>query len=376
MDIGIEVDLICIIILGIILFTQMRKVDDQRLNVLFRTVIVLAIITTSFDLIWTLISTNVIWAPIATRKIINIFYFLFLTLSCYYWFLYVMAFQKSKIFKNKLLYSCTLIPLIIVCLLSILSYNNNIIFYINNNGLYQRGNYYFLQPALTYIYVFYPTITSLLKAFKDENYANKSKYLSMSIFGIVPIIASLFQIHFQDVPLILIGGTIAVLQVFINNQEEQISIDSLTGLNNRHQLMNYLHTKMKNHKKNLYLVVIDIDYFKSINDLYGHIEGDHALTVIADAIRKISNKYKAFSARYGGDEFILVIDEEEEFKIKTLEKELNDLLQEEKQKLKLDYTLSASVGYCKYNNSITNISKFIVKADKNMYNSKQAKRIE
>jgi diguanylate cyclase (GGDEF)-like protein len=56
------------------------------------------------------------------------------------------------------------------------------------------------------------------------------------------------------------------------------------------------------------LFMMDIDNFKSINDAYGHIEGDGALKAFSDAMKDVAIRYSAFIARYGGDEFCMVMD--------------------------------------------------------------------
>src|SRR5690606_15776382 len=54
-------------------------------------------------------------------------------------------------------------------------------------------------------------------------------------------------------------------------------------------------------------VLIDIDYFKIYNDLYGHQAGDDCLKKVADSIARCAKRPFDFSARYGGEEFVLVL---------------------------------------------------------------------
>ena len=55
--------------------------------------------------------------------------------------------------------------------------------------------------------------------------------------------------------------------------------------------------------------MIDVDKFKTINDTYGYIEGDFALKVVAESLKKTAAQYGAFAARYGGDEFCIILPE-------------------------------------------------------------------
>ncbi len=69
----------------------------------------------------------------------------------------------------------------------------------------------------------------------------------------------------------------------------------------------YLYEQMDKHAKDgmLWLMLLDIDAFKSINDTYGHIEGDTALKKTAHVLQAVCNQHNCFLARYGGDEFVL-----------------------------------------------------------------------
>jgi diguanylate cyclase (GGDEF)-like protein len=88
--------------------------------------------------------------------------------------------------------------------------------------------------------------------------------------------------------------------------------DSLTKLANRRTLQNHLEQEWKRAarmKTPLSLLVIDIDYFKEYNDHYGHVEGDNCLCTIANEIAAAANRPADLAARFGGEEFILLLPE-------------------------------------------------------------------
>ncbi len=58
--------------------------------------------------------------------------------------------------------------------------------------------------------------------------------------------------------------------------------------------------------EDVYLLMMDADGFKQINDRYGHVEGDHALQVVATALKDVCSASGGFIARYGGDEFVVL----------------------------------------------------------------------
>lgn len=92
--------------------------------------------------------------------------------------------------------------------------------------------------------------------------------------------------------------------------ENQLLLDVLTGLHNRRSYEKYILIKWNESIQNqtsLSVAMIDIDYFKKINDTYGHQEGDRVLKIIASTIQKALPKDNNFVARYGGEEFIIIL---------------------------------------------------------------------
>jgi len=87
----------------------------------------------------------------------------------------------------------------------------------------------------------------------------------------------------------------------------KIKIDNLTGLNNRYSFFEYIKKLSHyNSKEPCTLVLVDIYNFKSINNVYGYLEGDSALCALAQIVQKSVRKTD-FAARYSGDEFVMVI---------------------------------------------------------------------
>ena len=87
--------------------------------------------------------------------------------------------------------------------------------------------------------------------------------------------------------------------------------DALTGLHNRRYMESHLSTlaeQAASRGKPLALMMLDIDFFKSINDNYGHDAGDDVLREFAVRIRK-SIRGIDLACRYGGEEFVIVMPE-------------------------------------------------------------------
>ncbi|RLC04092.1 MAG: hypothetical protein DRH90_09565 [Deltaproteobacteria bacterium] len=87
-------------------------------------------------------------------------------------------------------------------------------------------------------------------------------------------------------------------------------IDGLTNVSNRRHFDELLHQewgRLKRENGELALLLCDIDYFKDYNDTYGHLEGDQCLKDIAQTINSTLQRPSDMAARYGGDEFVIIL---------------------------------------------------------------------
>ncbi|MBE9538187.1 MAG: diguanylate cyclase, partial [Proteobacteria bacterium] len=88
------------------------------------------------------------------------------------------------------------------------------------------------------------------------------------------------------------------------------NIDELTGLGNRRLVNTALQEEINRARRSgapLSIIMLDVDYFKSYNDTYGHPAGDSVLQVLADVMQRATSRAGEVVARYGGEEFILVL---------------------------------------------------------------------
>lgn len=87
--------------------------------------------------------------------------------------------------------------------------------------------------------------------------------------------------------------------------------DPLTGIHNRLHFDEFLKgefLRTRRHRHTLSVILLDIDYFKKVNDTYGHPVGDKVLTVVAKVVQHQLRGYDVF-ARYGGEEFVIALPE-------------------------------------------------------------------
>lgn len=144
--------------------------------------------------------------------------------------------------------------------------------------------------------------------------------------------------------------------------------DSLTRLYNRH----FVETSLSYPLQNCGVVLLDIDYFKSINDNYGHDKGDHVLRGVSDILKLIGGR-KTYAIRWGGEEFLLLFkDIERSELIRKLEiikgyvKKI-DILDERE----ITVSIGASIESIANKNELY---KAIAESDKSLYKAKNSGR--
>jgi len=107
--------------------------------------------------------------------------------------------------------------------------------------------------------------------------------------------------------------------------------DSLTGLMNRRYFDEALITKLNKLKHSglaLSLIMLDVDYFKKFNDSYGHLAGDDCLRQIGVTLKTIAGQIPNIVSRYGGEEFVVILEETEDNMAKTLAEKIRKSVEE------------------------------------------------
>lgn len=167
-----------------------------------------------------------------------------------------------------------------------------------------------------------------------------------------------------------------LMQQMFQRLNQKSIVDELTGLYNRFGLwenINHMIDTATTHKLSVAILFFDLDGLKSVNDIYGHEEGDQYIKSMAYILTKCFGKDDIL-VRYGGDEYIactLVCKEIDiHKKIERIQKEI-----EHYNTLGLTQRLSTSIGYsyCNHIASI-DISQMIEQADNAMYINKKAKK--
>jgi len=165
---------------------------------------------------------------------------------------------------------------------------------------------------------------------------------------------------------------------YVQKIQELSITDDVTGLYNSrhlHTILNRELARAKRHKLKFSLVFIDIDFFKRVNDNYGHLVGSKVLKEMADVIRK-SLRRSDIAIRYGGDEFVLVLPETTKMGclnfVKRLRRSVNSFVFLREKGLNIH--IAASYGISSYPVDSTNGLQLLRQSDQAMYRVKMSGR--
>ena len=179
------------------------------------------------------------------------------------------------------------------------------------------------------------------------------------------------QNHMSD-EVIKANRVISQLTEQVKTLEETSKLDALTKVFNRRALSSYISTvcSKKEIKYELHLLMMDIDDFKAINDKYGHIAGDKILIFIANMLKKtLRDGDKIF--RYGGEEFIIILNRIEKEKCLQIASRLLELVNGNKLIYKgetINVTMSIGTTMLAKNDTPDSL---IARADKALYQAKE-----
>jgi len=159
--------------------------------------------------------------------------------------------------------------------------------------------------------------------------------------------------------------------------EDSAITDYLTGLPNARSLFLRLDAELarcRRENSNLTVLVCDLNGFKAINDRYGHLEGNHVLRDVGDALRVNCREYD-YVARMGGDEFVVILPGSDQDMVAERMQELRELAWQAGSTAEVRGQVSMSIGAAIYPRDGSDADQLLAEADRRMYKAKQAQKM-
>ena len=232
------------------------------------------------------------------------------SICSYKWFCYYERLTNPKKSFSLVHNILVLVPLVVFVGLISTTFITNWLFYIDDNNFYEKGTLYWLNILTSCFYLVLAIFCALFSLLKKVSTAQKKRYLIIGCFSLIPLVAIVYKLFdHTNLTISQLCIVLGLTCVYVNVQQQKITRDALTKLNNRISLEKYLDdviSKYSEEREPINLIFIDIVNFKKINSLYGHVEGDVVICDVADTLKKLCSTRKCFLARYNGDIFAIV----------------------------------------------------------------------
>lgn len=367
------------IILLVIMYISNRKTYSMRSSydtALFNGLLFTTILVLIFDAgMWYLDGKTFAHAR-TLNIIVTTLYFILNPAPCIAWLCYgdyKLNSDQAGLLKRLPLYS---IPGTVNAILVLISLKTTFMFSIDAQNIYQREPGVWITLAIAFFYLVLSSVLVLLKAKESFRDIPKEIYIYFFMFPLLPIIGAILQMLFYGLSLIWMSVVISIFLIFINIQSKSLYLDSLTGVYNRKYMKYHWRNlqRLATDSKTGFLLIIDVDDFKQINDNYGHIAGDLTLQKLAKLLADVCrNDHTIF--RYGGDEFIITGVNNAKEPLSSLTAKIQEAVTKYNQESELPYSLSISIGTSIFDSSsVLSFDDLIRDADIIMYHEKQSKK--
>lgn len=375
----VEISALGIILLSIILIMQRQtkavSAAQRRFNLLIYVLMVMLVVDACC---WLIDGQQFRFALELNYMFETIYYALHIFLP-FAWVLYVEGTLSTDLQAARKRTNIASIPLILLMIALVFNLKYPFVFQIDAQNVYHRAVGFYFYGFLTYAYLIYGSIRSLIKAKSAPWVDDRRRYYTMAFFAVLPSLGGFIQLFFYGVSLNWILASVSALLVYIDAQNRQISTDPLTNLNNRRELTKFLmrETQDRDQLKNsgVSLIMMDVDGFKQINDTYGHFYGDGVLANVSDILKLSCKNTNAFLSRYGGDEFCIVLPASADVNAEEIIARVEQSVTEWNAMHPDMNPIAFSIGYAEWDSHMDkSYETLLARADARMYEVKNAKK--
>lgn len=365
----VESLLLCLTILIILFIANLRywrPIIINRLSLMY----IFVAITIILYIGWSFVDGNVslVWL----NKLLTVASSITMTLACFFYYYHVLRRVGLEFNNAKFWYISSFFAIIGSAALFVISIWTGTAFYIDASGHYQKGVLYFGDLIASYAYIACGVIFALVKAYRSELLSDRHRFLTLGLCTVPGVFFGVLDVALpypNVLPTLFFGTIISMLILFASSSAGRMTRDSLTGLLNRFAFDSSLNrASKKKGSGSLWLFVVDINRFKAINDSFGHSVGDVVLVKLAGTLENVCEQYKATAGRWGGDEFVVFCefnDDETAYRLvdNLKEKVLTECNDDER------FVVSISVGAAKLR-EFENLKHLFDEADHMLYEDK------
>lgn len=286
----------------------------------------------------------------------------------YAWSVYIdyKLFEDIRRLKKYYIYGA--IPAVVVCLMCVGNLFTEVFFWVTPDNVYYRASWVWITYVVTYCYLSYGAVL----VFRYRNQTNKYLFMPVMLFLTPIFLCSIIQFCNYGLALIWVSTAFGLTSLYINLQNERVFLDTLTNLYNRSYLLHYMDYLTRKMQKGSHVlgIMLDVNDFKHINDTYGHQIGDQVLQTVGKVLQATVGE-KGAVVRYGGDEFVVLLENAREPDGLTFRQQVNQKLETYNASGAAPCRISLSMGAAEFDNTM-GMDLFFHVMDLKMYEDKRA----
>lgn len=369
-----EICLICIVIVWLCNYWSMQRSSNSASERWLHIMLVGFLVSFISNFLFTLVNrilpsaSYTSWASWTLKTLCHAA----MCFGAFAWCGYVDTECRGQLFKTRRQMLLPLLPLTALLALAISNLWTHDLFEIGKRG-YVRHGLFHLEMGVLVAFTSVFSVKLLTQSRRETDPIKRGHMHLVATFPLSLLLAWALTRAGEELPIVCVAITIELLCLYMGSSTQQISVDKLTQVNNRQNLLGFMDYKLINHDEKLFLFMMDLDYFKTINDNYGHLEGDDALVRAAKALKAACGDFRRrpYIARYGGDEFIVVVDSTQAEADALLER-IHESLARLNAQARRPYQLTFSIGVAEYQPGMS-ANDLIAAADAALYKVKHAR---
>ncbi len=222
---------LCVLLVFVLYTRMVTKVERSEKRDNYVDIMTISMIYLALDVLWGVIYADLLPMPVFIQKVIYALYYSASAILSYRWFVYVEFMQGSILYKNPVTRRISQLPMFFVVVVAVLSIWTKSLFYINEQGVYSRGDWYIPQLIFTYGYIIFAAAKLLIRMLLNKDFQEQNTYMTMLSYFVFPVVFGVLQIANQDMPYLCIGIALATLQTYLFNvnfeQERELSTSKI-----------------------------------------------------------------------------------------------------------------------------------------------------
>ena len=370
-EVGVALDALSIVYMVILSFNQRARARRELLTRQYRRIVLVICVFLALDIAYLLLYGGTDVRSLALLKLSKSLYFVANSAIVWLWTRYtdcILFGDRYRSHRHRLFYAAVFS---VNCAIVVGNLFTGVLFRISPQGTFVVGAAaMWLFTALNYLSILF----AMAVLINNRKNVKQGSLLPLLLFPLPPLLAELVQIFLRPFSLICTYAVSALI-VYQVSQNSTIYTDELTGLGNRRLLDESLHRWLSAPRGAMVCGVrADLDGLKQINDTYGHLSGDNALLTLAGILKEVRRR-ELVSARYGGDEFVLVWLSEDGRDLPAVERALTASKERVNGTRPPHERIEFSVGtFCCRDRDALTPQDFLKKIDEQMYRSKNRKK--